>query len=418
MSISSFRNRIATAVSRITSWPRAATESDITGLGNSVSRFVLYLLNATVTVMTLLVAIGKGDDGIFELAVALVLFLLAAVGELASFCSEVMQDETDERYVMRCFPPGYFATLVIMLGLSFLLLLVLLMTEANVFVVSMVSLLLVFGYVPITVCKCTQMMQVFRNGNPQFAGYYNYIAVMLRHIHRNEKAIDRKLNDLLAKATPGGDSKRSEGFFNQVWDTVLWRKAEELMKDARVSCPNPQAAKKRVWFAYCCFNLHCSENYMSNPSGHLDRHKVAACYMYAIVAAAPLVVDTSVGEREGSFMANEQLAVVVGASILCSFVARILRKAATSVQENDVFLAARLRKSEYDVRGHGLKLPNDVGHGETYLDSVYRLLRYTTAERNYNLLTASLQLFEWEHEMLGEETHRDMLAYCRQANGV
>lgn len=69
------------------------------------------------------------------------------------------------------------------------------------------------------------------------------------------------------------------------------------------------------------FNRHAKLTYMQDAGSKLDRHKVCACYMYAIIKSNTLCCHLADSDTEQSYLAlNENLAITVGMSILCAFV--------------------------------------------------------------------------------------------------
>ena len=98
-----------------------------------------------------------------------------------------------------------------------------------------------------------------------------------------------------------------------------------------------------IWMMYSAFNEHCSKNYMLDPDAHLDRHKIAACYTYAIVAVQPIEVNKAAPLAQGVNLVNEQLAITVGCSILCSFTKATVLK--SSIAKDEKRLAKVLEKN-------------------------------------------------------------------------
>ena len=43
--------------------------------------------------------------------------------------------------------------------------------------------------------------------------------------------------------------------------------------------------KDRIWAEYCFFNQLCKTRYMTEEAHLIDRHKVVACYIYAVEKA-------------------------------------------------------------------------------------------------------------------------------------
>lgn len=211
--------------------------------------------------------------------------------------------------------------------------------------------------------------------------------------------------------------KRSREFYNDNWENVIKPEIEQLIKDPRVSCPSLRRARKRIWKAYKAFNKHCSNNYMQDPEGLLDRHKVSACYMYAVAVARPLKIDCDVPSDSPQAIANERLAVTLGISILLQYMVGLLEAVKNEDGEDLPPLSADLLEDidrEIDSLKKGdFSLPKNVGHGSSYIESVYRALAFTHREGNYNILLLALIIYHWECEELKDkrsEMHRMLLS--------
>jgi len=136
----------------------------------------------------------------------------------------------------------------------------------------------------------------------------------------------------------------------------------------------------------------------------MDRHKVAACYMYAVLAASPLVIsDDDSGAAYGKELLNEKLAVRVGCDILSSF----LIEACRAVNNTDL---------EQRIRNVGVMCNSGTGHG-SYKESVLVCLYYTRREQSFNILMLALLLFHWEKDSFREEEYKIITNHYRQAFG-
>lgn len=114
--------------------------------------------------------------------------------------------------------------------------------------------------------------------------------------------------------------KRDDRVFSDLWSNVITPQIDELCKKDRVSCPDYNDARERVWNSYCAFNWNYSNRYLEVRDGELDRHKAAACYMCAILDALPLLVDIEdPNEDREAYLSNERLAICVGVSVLGMF---------------------------------------------------------------------------------------------------
>lgn len=188
--------------------------------------------------------------------------------------------------------------------------------------------------------------------------------------------------------------KRNKKAFNKLWENVAVPQFELLKRQFNFICVPPHA-KEDVWEAYKIFNLHCSENYMEDSSGLLDRHKVSACLILAIISVSPISVPRERVEaaddlRTKRLLAtiNERFAITVGASDL---VAYIVERHIASVQDgsND--------SSQGCLKISGV--PFDcfaVNHGEDYLENLAVTLNYTKCEKNYNILLLANTIYHWD----------------------
>lgn len=76
-------------------------------------------------------------------------------------------------------------------------------------------------------------------------------------------------------------------------------------------------AEKLIWINYVKFNRHCREEYMWNPDKLADRHKIASCYIYAILKADVLACSLSKQYKdEKNLLLNERLALCFGMTLL------------------------------------------------------------------------------------------------------
>lgn len=200
------------------------------------------------------------------------------------------------------------------------------------------------------------------------------------------------------------NEKRNKEKFQEIWDTVIFPQAQELCSECPgVHMVSERAAKRDCWTAYKAFNKHCSNNYMGNPNAPLDRHKVAACYTYAIVAAHILQIPASAPDELEINLVNERLAITVGCSVLAGYTYQTIKNMQGISDEQREKLLARVRE--------GVHFPDEdsVSHG-VYLKDVLSYLGFTYAEQNYNILLLGLLFYEWEKTMLpDQESHRLMM---------
>lgn len=224
--------------------------------------------------------------------------------------------------------------------------------------------------------------------------------------------------------------KRSPETFDRFWALLIEPEISELCREAGVSCPDLDRARDAIHDAYNAINRHYTENYMRNPTDLLDRHKVAACYSMAIVAAEPLIVapdviqqtyDLNLGiERKledkdrGVIMAslaNGRLALSVGCSILLSYTRRSVRALGhPNVDEEIIKL------------GDNPKFPgeDEVAHGQYAMD-LANYLCICGMEESFDVLLLGMIYYGIEREtvrkQLGDEFYLEIQGERRAERG-
>lgn len=162
------------------------------------------------------------------------------------------------------------------------------------------------------------------------------------------------------------DSPNREGF-NNLWGKVIEKEIERYLKVGGVS--QTENAKEKIWEAYKEFNLSCKRDFMSESVEKLDRHKIAACYIFAIVKTQPLSLKPIELPENMVVTINEHLAITVGMSILYAY----------------------MSESNMGIGSNGLEFP-DARHGN-YRDDFALELYYTKKHNMYNILSLSNTLF-------------------------
>ena len=202
----------------------------------------------------------------------------------------------------------------------------------------------------------------------------------------------------------------------------MWKKAIEpeikaLTTNGDITCPHIDDARERIWFCYCCLNLSVSENYMKKPRGRLDRHKIAACYAFAIICAVPLMARNRKEADEWVLLANERLAVTVCCSVLSSYACGKLKKAAATFKSRgEDYASDLLFDAARGFHRRGIVFPSHVGHGASYEESLYRSLRFSRIEKRYSVLDMALLAYGWERESMQPEAHDLFMDYCCESN--
>ena len=149
-----------------------------------------------------------------------------------------------------------------------------------------------------------------------------------------------------------------------------------------------KTAREDIWEAYCGFNKHCKETYMKKDIFKIDGHKVAACYICAILKANPIKIKNKESDEENFFTVIEQFAITVGLSILRCFIV-------CDQDKNDLMKPDEILKKDKEIFDDGFVFPKtgiETNHGE-YRNNFAVELYFTRKENNYNILSLSHSLY-------------------------
>lgn len=181
--------------------------------------------------------------------------------------------------------------------------------------------------------------------------------------------------------------------YQHIWDEVI----HPIITDYRnrfAETAVADNAKEAIWEEYIQFNRHCKMHYMQDAKGLLDRHKVCACYMYAITKANVMSCQLVGSDTEKRHLAlNEHLAITVGMSLLRAFVLSSIHSNEELSREEKNLLSSRI--------DGGIVFPA-CNHG-VYRENFASELHYTNDERNYNILSLANTLFLLETYTLQKE---------------
>lgn len=174
--------------------------------------------------------------------------------------------------------------------------------------------------------------------------------------------------------------------YEKIWEVIISKEINNYKK-AYINCieiiPN---AKEEIWKKYVYYNTYCKVNYMKSSREKIDRHKVAACYMAAIVMAAPVKFVQQIDGENVELALNETLAISVGLSLVRAFtMARI---------NEDNGLDVRQKESLIKKFDDGMKTPENgfVNHG-FYIDNFANELHFAVMEGKLSILSLAHELF-------------------------
>ncbi len=171
-----------------------------------------------------------------------------------------------------------------------------------------------------------------------------------------------------------------------IWDKVIHEEIRNFLDSySGYICLIPNA-QEEIWEKYVFLNNHCKINYMLSSDKKIDRHKIAACYMIAILLVSPLRFAKKVDNNEDALALNERLAITVGFSLVCAFVISAVKK-----QEN---ITEEERQKLIDKFDGGIKIPsgNLINHGD-YTENYCKELFFNAMEGDLSILSLAHELY-------------------------
>lgn len=173
--------------------------------------------------------------------------------------------------------------------------------------------------------------------------------------------------------------------YNVVWETVIKKEIENYQKCYTGCIELVPCAEEAIWEKYIFLNRYCKLNYMASTEGKLDRHKVAACYMMAILIVSPMRFSVKRDSAENALALNEGLALTVGLSLVRAF-------AISAIEENKNL--DQMQKDEFISKFEsGIKIPEGelVNHGDYWTNFC--------SELYYELIEGKLSILSLAHEL-------------------
>lgn len=175
----------------------------------------------------------------------------------------------------------------------------------------------------------------------------------------------------------GQDYTSYEEYYDRVIDPVIQEYCET--NAGIIVLPN---VKEKIWENYKKFNSHCKSEYMLDKEKLLDRHKVVACYMYAIIKTNPLICTVAIQNGDiSSILLNERLALCFGMTLL---------RALICDEIEHMFDVDQKRKVKHVFDGE-IAFP-ETNHGD-YKSNLLSQLFHTKTESNYNILGLAETLY-------------------------
>ena len=175
--------------------------------------------------------------------------------------------------------------------------------------------------------------------------------------------------------------------FDKLWDTVISPEAQ-IICDSYGDLLFADFLKDDIFAELKSILEHSKTHYMRDAKRYVDRHKVSAAVMIALLKNPPIKIvgPKFYSKKTSNLVFNEQLAITTGLSILTSFCKKSIKddidKGEATVND--------LKKFE-----NGIKLPV-AKHGK-YRSNWATELYFMRKEGNYNILALAHELFFLEY---------------------
>lgn len=182
------------------------------------------------------------------------------------------------------------------------------------------------------------------------------------------------------------ESHPDRNSYEIIWNSLISIEIGNYKKEYLECIEVLPNVKEEIWDAYIWQNNYAKNNYMKSHEGLLDRHKVAACYMIAILKVRPLRIVQSLNDKILPLAVNEMLAITIGLSLVRTF-------AISAIEDNKDYL----EEEKKDLIAHfenGIIVPNEkfVNHG-VYLENFANELFVVSSEGKLNILTLAHELY-------------------------
>lgn len=174
--------------------------------------------------------------------------------------------------------------------------------------------------------------------------------------------------------------------YEEIWKKVIEKEISLCEKEYHNFVKMIPNAKEEIWNRYVFLNEYCKKNYMKDPEVILDRHKVASCYMIAIIMVRPLIVTKKIDGQNIPLAINECLAITVGLSLVRAYIL-------SSIEHNEKPSKEEMKSIEEKLK-NGMLIPENqlVNHGD-YIENYASELHFAALEGNLNILSIAHELY-------------------------
>lgn len=154
--------------------------------------------------------------------------------------------------------------------------------------------------------------------------------------------------------------------FDRIWDEAIEPEAKKIVdENTKILAFNPNS-KIAIFNRYNELNKICKKNFMFHSDGLIDRHKVSAALVIAIVQTQPLVTNVITNAYGDYYAFNETLAFRVALSLIKGYV------------NNNPTTKQRIEK---------FTLPTVQNTDETYQEIFCKMIRLDSAYNQISILS-------------------------------
>lgn len=181
-----------------------------------------------------------------------------------------------------------------------------------------------------------------------------------------------------------GEGHPDRKSYDNVWNKIIEKEIGNFKEFYKGKLKIVDNAKEDIWNKYVYYNNFCKKNYMRYSGKKLDRHKVAACYIMAIVTVAPMRYDNDLDDgSELGLALNEYLAINVAFNLVRAFYIASLDAANIDSDE---------KKQLVEKFDNGIQIPECTNHG-VYMDNFCSELYYSNLDGKLNVLSLAHELY-------------------------
>lgn len=190
--------------------------------------------------------------------------------------------------------------------------------------------------------------------------------------------------------------------FNEIYKNVILQLKNEI--DTEKILRVKPFSEDRIFIKYQFVRDKIKKYYMTNPNGNIDRHKIAACIIFAIIKIYPFYVPLH--QRLKSFFRKEVYSNDI--SYINEYVAIY-----TALSILDNFYEQDKKENCLDCRRHKIYIPDTFSDDYGYVFNMCIELKFRKIRKDFNamdILSYSniLFLLEYQHPFNNDEIKNDV----------